>query len=99
MALGVPVVASAIGGLPELIGADERGLLIEKPDPALLCNAISRLLGDAALRTRLIAAASEFAKKNNAAAMAGHYLRFYQAIITQERNDFSWLGTGYENEW
>jgi glycosyltransferase involved in cell wall biosynthesis len=43
MAAGVPVVASRIGALPELV---ERGGLVEPGDPAVLAEAIGRLWGD-----------------------------------------------------
>ena len=43
MALGVPVVASDVGGLPELVGPD-RGRLVAPGDPAALRSAIDALL-------------------------------------------------------
>lgn len=53
MATGLAVVASRIGGLPELITHDESGLLVSPGDPVALAQAIGRLAADPALRQRL----------------------------------------------
>ncbi|MBA2331858.1 MAG: glycosyltransferase family 4 protein, partial [Actinobacteria bacterium] len=57
MAHGRPVVATAVGGLPDAIADGETGLLVPPGDPAALRAAIERLLGDADLRLRLGTAA------------------------------------------
>ena len=59
MAAGTPLVASAIGGIPELIRPEETGLLVPPGDPAELAEAIRRLLDDSALRARLAAQGRE----------------------------------------
>jgi glycosyltransferase involved in cell wall biosynthesis len=59
MAHGRPVVASAVGGLPDMIRDGETGLLVPPRDPAALRAAIDRLLADAELRRRLGRAARE----------------------------------------
>jgi glycosyltransferase involved in cell wall biosynthesis len=43
---GVPVVASDVGGIPEIIRSDETGLLIPSGDPAALASALDELLSD-----------------------------------------------------
>jgi glycosyltransferase involved in cell wall biosynthesis len=50
---GLPVVAHAIGGVPEAVLDGETGLLVPPGDSAALTAAFARLLGDAALRRRL----------------------------------------------
>ncbi|MGY1739518.1 MULTISPECIES: glycosyltransferase family 4 protein [unclassified Blastococcus] len=62
LAAGVPVLAAAVGGLPEAVGrtaAGVPGLLVPPGDPAALAGALARWLGDADLRARLRAAAME----------------------------------------
>lgn len=50
---GLPVVAHAIGGVPEAVIDGETGLLVPPGDTAALTAAFSRLIGDSALRRRL----------------------------------------------
>ena len=46
MALSRPVVASAVGGIPEMIDDGRTGLLVQPRDPAALAGALTRLLRD-----------------------------------------------------
>ncbi len=56
---GLPVVATAAGGVPEAIEHDRTGLLVPPRDPAALGAAIDRLVADPTLRRRLGRAAAE----------------------------------------
>jgi len=53
MAHGRPVVASAVGGIPELVEDGVTGFLVEPGDVSGLREAIERLLSDPALRRRM----------------------------------------------
>lgn len=53
MAAGLPVVASAVGGLPEVVQDGDNGLLIPPRDAGALAGALERLLTDPALARRL----------------------------------------------
>ncbi len=57
MAAGAPIVASAVGGVPELIDDGVHGLLVAGADAQALHDGIARLLDDRALAERLGAAA------------------------------------------
>jgi len=46
MAVGLPVVATAVGGTPEAVADGETGLLVPSRDPDALAQAIARLLRD-----------------------------------------------------
>jgi len=61
MAAGVPVVASALCGIPHLVSDDQTGFLVPPHDIASISSALSRLLGSAPLRARLGAAGREAA--------------------------------------
>jgi glycosyltransferase involved in cell wall biosynthesis len=63
MAYGKPVVASAVGGLRDLVVEGETGLLVPPRDPDALRAALERLLGDRDLRLHLGAAARERARE------------------------------------
>jgi glycosyltransferase involved in cell wall biosynthesis len=53
LSVGTPVVATAVGGVPEIVEDGTNGLLVPPNDPDSLAAAIGRLLDDAALRDRL----------------------------------------------
>lgn len=56
LAAGVPVIASAVGALPEIVGT--AGILVEPRDLDRLAAAIAAVWGDEPVRKRLVAAAS-----------------------------------------
>lgn len=53
MAAGLPVIASDVGGIPEMIDQDIEGLLIAPGDVPSLITALERLLRDVALRKKM----------------------------------------------
>ena len=57
MAAGRPVVASAVGGLQDIVVEGETGFLVPPGDPGLLREAMAVLLEDVALRRRMGSAA------------------------------------------
>jgi glycosyltransferase involved in cell wall biosynthesis len=57
MATARPVVATAVGGTPEVITEGQNGLLVPADEPSAMAAAIGRLLDDPALAARLGAAA------------------------------------------
>jgi glycosyltransferase involved in cell wall biosynthesis len=59
MAAGAPVVASAVGGNPEVIEDGVNGLLVPLDDAGAIVGAIERLLSDGALRERLTRRAAQ----------------------------------------
>ena len=58
LAVGTPVLATAVGGVAEVVRDGENGLLVPTGDPAALAAAITRFAGDEELRRRLRAAAA-----------------------------------------
>ena len=54
--MGLPVVASAVGGVPEVILDGETGLLVPRMEPAPLADALQILLSNAQMRTVMGAA-------------------------------------------
>ncbi len=79
MAAGVPVVATAVGGTPEVIEGGVNGLLVPRRDPQRLADAIGRLLDDRALAGRMASAGNEtvdarFSLRAMARLTEDHYL-------------------------
>jgi glycosyltransferase involved in cell wall biosynthesis len=64
MASGCCVVASRVGGNPELVRDGATGLLFEQGDAAGLARQIGRLIDDPALRERLAGTAADFVREN-----------------------------------
>lgn len=69
LSLGVPTIATNVGGNPEVITDKEDGFLVSPEDPRVLANALARALGDEELRARLSARAQESAKRFSTEAM------------------------------
>lgn len=62
MHLGRPIVATAVGGIPELVRDGVTGLLVQPGDVSALANALERLAATESLRVRLGEAARELAR-------------------------------------
>ncbi|HEY7116915.1 MAG TPA: glycosyltransferase [Tepidisphaeraceae bacterium] len=80
--VGVPVIASRVGGLPEVITDGETGLLFPSGDDTALASALVDLLGDESRRRRLGAAAlSRVETTFSVARMASDYHRDFLAFL------------------
>ena len=64
MAYGRPVVATAVGGLTDVIEDGVTGIVVPPRDPSALRSAIETLLGDPDLRRRCGAAAQDMARED-----------------------------------
>ena len=53
MAAGLPVVASAVGGVPEMVEDERTGLLVAPGATTALADALARLVGDRTLREQM----------------------------------------------
>ena len=58
LALGTPVIATSVGGVPEVVRDGDNGLLVAPGDPGAFAAALRRYLGDSELQARLRAAAA-----------------------------------------
>ncbi len=81
MAHGKPVVATPVGGTPELIANGETGLLVPPRDPARLAEAIRLLVSNRELAQRLGAAGLDRVRREfSEAAMTARVLEVYDAV-------------------
>jgi glycosyltransferase involved in cell wall biosynthesis len=94
MAAGVPVVAMAVGGVPEILIHEQNGLLVPPGKLSEMAAAIERLEGDEQLRSRLSAAARECAATRY---LPETYCRtmiaIYQQVLRDYRTGRPWLAT------
>ena len=80
--LKIPVIATSVGGIPELIKNNETGLLSEPENPQLLLKKINELLIDNVLQQKLSLNAYDFVISNFTwEKIFPNYVRFYEDIL------------------
>lgn len=79
MALGVPIVASDVGDVREMVEASGAGICIPPGDPDAFADACRRILSDPELGRRLGSAGVEASRGFDSEAMVGHYLQVLEA--------------------
>ncbi|HYI80367.1 MAG TPA: glycosyltransferase family 4 protein [Thermoleophilaceae bacterium] len=80
MAYELAIVTTAVGGIPEVTTDREDGLLVPPGDPQALADALCALTGDAALRTRLSAAARDRAERLDAVEVTERLSAIYAGL-------------------
>ena len=84
MALGKPVVAHAVGGIPDVLRDGQEGLLVPPHHPQQMMQALARLLGDTALRAQMGAnALSRVRSHYSAEALARAYEKLYRDAMAE----------------
>ncbi|WP_426101832.1 TIGR03088 family PEP-CTERM/XrtA system glycosyltransferase [Massilia sp. TSP1-1-2] len=87
MACRLPVVSTAVGGIPELIDDGVSGTLVPAGDSAAMAAALARYAGDAALAARHGAAARlRIEAHNSVSAMVQAYVALYDALRKTKLN-------------
>lgn len=81
MAAGKAVVASRVGGVPEIVVDGETGILVEPENPEALAGVIRRLAGDGDLRARLGGAGRKRAETFAWPVIADRYKGIYRQVI------------------
>jgi glycosyltransferase involved in cell wall biosynthesis len=61
--LGLPVAASRVSGIPDVVIDGKTGILVPPSEPAFLADALARLIADAPLRARLGAAGAAWVRE------------------------------------
>jgi glycosyltransferase involved in cell wall biosynthesis len=84
MALGKPIVASRVGGVPELLGDGKAGLLVPPRDPAALAQAILALLHDRARATALADAGRLRVPRYGVEAMLEALAKVYRELMERD---------------
>ncbi len=79
----LPLIASRVGGLPEIVRDGDNGLLIEAGSPDQLQAAVLRLYGDADLCRSMGERGRDFARGFTAAEMAAEYMRLYRNAVAE----------------
>jgi glycosyltransferase involved in cell wall biosynthesis len=86
MSCGVPPVAFASGGIPELVQHGVNGLLAETGNVVQLANALMQLLEDSVYRRQLGEAAARTVREHFAMeSQVKTYAALYQEVLTQTK--------------
>ncbi|MFH1843440.1 MAG: glycosyltransferase family 4 protein, partial [bacterium] len=88
MSLGIPVLASRVGGLAEVLMDGETGLLVPSQDSDAIRDALKRLLTEPGLASALgAAAAAQVRQKFTLDHMGDRYWQVYEAAVAEWRRD------------
>ena len=83
-AAGKPVIATAVGGTPDVVRHNQNGLLVQPKEIPALRDAILRLMGDSDLRSQLGRNGEASVEKHfSSDAMASRYKAFYDQVVEQ----------------
>ena len=82
---GLPIVATAVGGTPEVLSDEESGILMPDATPERLAAALLRLARDPALRDRLGDAARARSMAFSAGRLAESTAALYERLIAERR--------------
>lgn len=84
MASRVPVIATNVGGVGEVVFADKTGILVKEASADELCNAMLRLASDSSLRNKLVRQANELVESTfTIEIMAKQTLALYRELMKQ----------------
>jgi hypothetical protein len=87
MAAGTAVVATCVGGVPEIVQDGETGLLVPPRDAGALLHATRRLLDDTGLRARCVEGAQRLAHAQfDAARNARQFARLLGEVVEEWQN-------------
>lgn len=82
MASGIPVVATRVGDVPDLLGQGERGRLVAPGDLPGLVGAVGDLLGDARTRARLADLAHDYVRSEHShGALKQQLVKLYSVAL------------------
>ena len=89
MATGLPIVATDVGGIAEVISDGQNGLLVPPKRADLLANGISYLMLDLKRRSELAQAAKERASTFSVERMVAQTARIYDSILSEKLFKFT----------
>jgi glycosyltransferase involved in cell wall biosynthesis len=81
MAYGLPVIATPVGGIPDVVRDGREGLLVEVGNRVALTTALARMVAEPALRMFLGQGARATAESLDVTNYGQRLLEFYQTII------------------
>lgn len=94
MALQVPVIASSVGGVPDLIADERNGLLVPPGDAGALAAAMNRVLRAPQLCRRFMQGAADVSEEYSPTARREKFLAVYATVLEEHPRRCSSDGLG-----
>jgi glycosyltransferase involved in cell wall biosynthesis len=86
-AAGIPVIATKVGGIPDIVIENKTAILVKAKDPGSLAEAIIKLAEDASLRASMYQSAKEFVGfKFSAEKMVSDIIKVYEQLQKEKLN-------------
>ncbi len=84
-ACGLPIVGTAVGGLPDVVGDGRSGFIVSERDPALIAERVRTIVSNEELRRQFVVAAEERAAGFSWKATAGALIELYECLVREEQ--------------
>jgi len=81
MKSGIPVIASAVGGITDTIKNEVNGLLVEQKNPTAIANAIERIISDEELKKNMIENSKKTVIEFSPRTIGNRYYEIFQKIL------------------
>lgn len=81
MHLGIPIIASRVGAIPEVVGDSGAALLVPPDDPRALADAVEKMAANKSVRAQMSARATGYATRFDWDNAADNVLSVYQEIM------------------
>ena len=81
MAMGVPIIASKVGGIPEIIKEGETGVLVKPKSSSEIAEAIIKLLSEKEISHRMKARSKEEVRRFSVEEMVRKYENLYISLV------------------
>jgi starch synthase len=85
MANDAPIVATRVGGVPDVVQDGRTGVLVPRRDPDALAEGLIGLLADPSRRAEMAAAAREALHRYTIDVIAGRFASLYDSLVVGER--------------
>jgi len=82
MKSGLPVIASAVGGIIDTVKNEANGLLVEEKNPIAIANAIDRILSDDELTKKIIENSKKTVVEFSPGTIGNMYFKIFQKILS-----------------
>jgi len=82
MNAGIPVVATSVGGIKDIIKHEVNGLLVNQKDPKDIAKAIQRIISDEELKRKIVENSKKTVMEFTPSTIAQKYYEIYEKIVT-----------------